>query len=95
MAKKKQGREPDTLQGWRQIAQFLGQPVTVAQHWARTGMPVHREGRYMTSTRAALNQWLGKESRGEPVQITTSQTDLAAELKRGLSYVRKQRKRAA
>jgi hypothetical protein len=28
--------QTDTLKGWTQIAQFLGQPVAVAQRWART-----------------------------------------------------------
>jgi len=31
----------------------------------------------------------------EPVQIANEGTDLSAELKRGLSYVRKQRRKAA
>ncbi len=37
-----------------------------------------------------LNGWLGRESAGEPVQIATETGDLSAELKRGLSNVRKQ-----
>ena len=37
-----------------------------------------------------LNSWLGHESAGEPVQIATETGDLSVELKRGLSYVRKQ-----
>ena len=36
-----------------------------------------------------LNRWLGRESAGEPVQIATESADLAADLMRGLSYVRK------
>jgi hypothetical protein len=32
-----------------------------------------------------LNRWLGRESAGEPVQIATETTDLAADLRRGLS----------
>jgi len=34
-----------------------------------------------------LNAWLGKES-GKPIHAVTETTDLTAELKRGLSYVR-------
>jgi hypothetical protein len=34
-----------------------------------------------------FNAWLGKES-GKPVHVATVNTDLAAELKRGLSFVR-------
>jgi hypothetical protein len=91
MAKTKKGEsEPDLLKGWQQIAAFLGQPVSVAQRWASEGMPVKREGRYVESSRVELNRWLGRESAGEPVQIATPATDLSAELKRGLAFVRKQ-----
>jgi len=37
-----------------------------------------------------LNRWLGRQA-AEPVEIATESTDLGAELKRGLAYVRKQR----
>ena len=83
--------EPDVLKGWREIAAFLGQPVAVAQRWSRSGMPVRREGRHVHASRDELKHWLGRESAGEPVQITTESTDLSSELKRGLSFVRKQR----
>jgi len=33
------------LKGWQQIAEFLGQPISVAQRWAKTGMPTTRQGR--------------------------------------------------
>ena len=82
--------EPDTVKGWQQIAVFLGQPVSVAQRWATEGMPLKRQGRYVESSRKELNGWLGRESAGEPVQIATDGTDLGAELKRGLAFVRKQ-----
>ncbi len=39
-----------------------------------------------------LNRWLGRELAGEPVQITTEGGDLSAELRRGLSYVRRHRR---
>lgn len=89
--KSKPRHDEDSLRGWQQIAAFLGQPITVVQRWARSGMPVERKGRYMFSSRADLNRWLAGESAGEPVQITTQDTDLASELKRGLSYVRRHR----
>jgi hypothetical protein len=94
---KKPKAEADVLKGWKQIAAFLGQPVAVAQRWAAEGMPAKRQGRYVESSREELNRWLGRESAGEPVQIATKDTDLSAELKRGLSFVRKRsgRKRAA
>ena len=87
---KKPLEQADDLKSWQQIAAFLGQPVSVAQRWADSGMPVEKRGRYVYSSREELNRWLGRESDGEPVQIATDETDLSAELKRGLSFVRKQ-----
>jgi hypothetical protein len=77
----------DTLKGWQQIAAFLGEPTSVVQRWASEGMPLRRQGRYIETTPDELNAWLGKES-GKPVHVATEDTDLTAELKRGLSYVR-------
>src|SRR5881394_1746561 len=88
--RKKPEGQPDLLKGWQQIAGFLGQPVSVVQRWATEGMPVRKQGRYVESSRGELNRWLGRESAGEPVQIAGKETDLSAELKRGLSFVRKQ-----
>jgi phage terminase Nu1 subunit (DNA packaging protein) len=82
----------DELKGWQEIASFLGQPMSVAQRWAESGMPVEKRGRYVFSSRDKLNRWLGREAAGEPVQIATKETDLGAELKRGLSFIRKQNK---
>lgn len=91
MAKRKKSEaELNMLKGWQQIAAFLGQPVSVAQRWANDGMPVRRQGRYVEISRGELNRWLGRESAGEQVQSATEETDLSAELNRGLSFVRKQ-----
>jgi hypothetical protein len=79
----------DMLKGWQQIAAFLGQPVSVAQRWAHAGMPVQRQGRFVCASRQELQDWLHREASGEPVQIASEDTDLSAELKRGLSYARK------
>ena len=97
MTKKKSSRkeassgaiETEALKGWQQIAHFLGQPVSVAQRWAKTGMPVTRSGRYVTAVPDKLNAWLGREAGGEPVHVATEVGDLSAELKRGLSFVRR------
>jgi len=78
---------PKTLNGWQQIASFLGHPTAVVQRWAGEGMPVRRQGRFVTTTPEELNAWLGRES-GKPVHVATEETDLAAELRRGLSYIR-------
>jgi hypothetical protein len=88
-AKKKESTNtaPKTLTGWNQIAAFLGEPTSVVQRWASEGMPVRRQGRHVETTPDELNTWLGKES-GKPVHVATQDTDLTAELKRGLSFVR-------
>jgi hypothetical protein len=85
MAKAKQQK---SLDGWQQIAEFLGQPSSVAQRWAKSGMPVTHDGRRVHASPEELNRWLGHEV-SEPVQIATESTDLTSELKRGLSFVRK------
>jgi hypothetical protein len=43
MAKRK--ADPSRLTSWKEIANFLGQPIATAQRWAKL-MPVAREGRY-------------------------------------------------
>ena len=81
--------EPTELKGWQQIASFLGEPTSVVQRWAAEGMPVHREGRFVSTTPAQLDALLGQQS-GKPVHVATDSTDLTAELKRGLSFVRRE-----
>jgi hypothetical protein len=89
-AKKKQAPVRQMLKGWQQISAFLGEPPSVIQRWATEGMPVRRQGRYVETTPEELNAWLGKES-GKPVHVATENTDLTAELKRGLSFVRSEK----
>ncbi len=81
------------LKGWRGIAAFLGQPVAVAQRWAKEGMPVKKEGRYVTTTPEELERWLGEESgTTERVHVATGgECDLAPDLKRGLREARHHR----
>jgi hypothetical protein len=95
MPKRAQEREaeksqPEILKGWRQIGVFLGEPTSVVQRWASDGMPVRRQGRFVSTTPEGLNAWLGKEA-GNPVHVATDNTDLTAELKRGLSFVRREK----
>ena len=52
------------------------------------------KGRYAETTRDELNAWLGKQS-GKPVHVATGDTDLTAELKRGLSFVRREKEPSA
>jgi hypothetical protein len=90
MAKTK--AQAGALKGWKKIAQFLGQPSSTAQRWAREGMPVEHCGRLVQACPEKLNLWLGRETH-EPVQIATETPDLSAELRRGLAYVRDNRRR--
>ena len=85
--KSKSQRQPETLKGWKQISEFLGEPVSVVERWATEGMPIHREGQFVATSPDELNSWLGQDS-GKPVHVATENTDLTAELKRGLSFIR-------
>lgn len=83
--------EPETLKGWKQIAAYLGEPVSVVKRWASEGMPVSEQGRFVASSLAQLDTWLGHES-GKPVHVVNPQTDLTAELKRGIAFARHHKK---
>ena len=89
-AKPKSQPQPETLKGWKRISEFLGEPASVVKRWAAEGMPVHREGQFVSTSSNELNAWLGQES-GKPVHVATENTDLTAELKRGLSFVRSEK----
>lgn len=91
--KPKVNQKTDTgrLKGWKQIAEFLGEPTSVVQRWADEGMPVTKQGRFVTSSPEELNAWIGRES-GKPVHVVTPEADLATELKRGVAFVRASKK---
>jgi hypothetical protein len=92
----KQLARSDRLKGWTQIAKFLGQPVAVAQRWAKSGMPLTREGWFMIASTEELSRYMGCEAgRDVPVHIATEDMDLSADLKRALSYARHASKRRA
>jgi len=91
-SQKTKPNEPEALKGWHRIAKFLGQPVATAQRWAKSGMPVTRQGRYVTAVPEELNRWLSRESGAQPIHIATVTPDLSGDLKRGLSYLRQQRR---
>lgn len=82
-----------TLKGWAKIAEFLGQTISVAQRWQKSGMPVTRKGRSVYASPEELTAWVGTEhGQKEPVHIASEGEDLLGDLKQGLSYVRKQQK---
>ena len=88
----KEKKSEEALKGWPAIAKFLSQPVSTAQRWASEGMPVTRIGRYVTASPAELERWLTREAgTKEIVHIASPNTDLLADLKRGLSQARKTR----
>ncbi len=80
--------QPELLKGWKEIAGYLGEPVSVVQRWATEGMPVVRERRAVSTSPAQLNEWLASVSK-KPVHIVTPESDLTAELKRGLAFAKK------
>lgn len=90
---RKEATTPEILKGWKEIAEFLGEPVSVVKRWRSQGMPVTEEGRLVSSSREQLDAWLGKES-GKPVHVVTAETDLASELKRGVAFVKRGAKHA-
>ena len=84
---KKPSSQPEALRGWKEIAEFLGEPISVVKRWRSEGMPVVEQGRFVTSSPQQLSAWLGRES-GKPVHVVTPETDLASELKRGIAFAR-------
>lgn len=93
MPKVKSKPKSPVLEGWGQIAEFLGQTPAVAQRWQKAGMPVTREGRFVQASPEELTAWIGTErGKTEPVHIASAGEDLIADLKQGLSYIRRQRK---
>jgi hypothetical protein len=93
MPKAKPKSKARVLKGWGEIAEFLGQTVSVAQRWQNEGMPVAREGRFVHASPEELTAWVGTErGKKEPVHIATEGEDLIADLKQGLSYVRQRQK---
>ncbi len=80
------------LRGWKALADFLALPVATAQRWGKTGMPVHREGRFTVANIDELRSWLGKESEmPAPAHIATNRADLAAGLRESISAVRRRK----
>lgn len=84
--------QPAVLKGWTAVAQFLGQPSSTVQGWAKEGMPVERSGQMVQAFPDRLNLWLARETR-EPLQLATETPDLPPELRRWLACVCRSGKR--
>jgi hypothetical protein len=83
-------KKDESIKGWAAIAKFLSQPTSTVQRWANEGMPVTRIGRYVAASPEQLQEWLTKEAgTKQAVHIPADGDDLVADLKRGLSDVRK------
>lgn len=91
MRKEQEPEQPakQSLKGWKAIAAYLGIPVGTAQRWARTGMPLRREGRSITVNVNELTDWLGRESHMPgAARVATEKTDLAGALRESIAAAR-------
>lgn len=90
---KAKAQQPGQLRGWKAIAEYLSQPQSTVQRWANDGMPARREGRNVVADAQELNAWLGRESHApEAVKIATPGDDLTADLRRGVSALKRRKK---
>jgi len=84
-------KKPESeLRGWKEISEFLGQPVAVLQRWSKEGLPVRKSGRYTVASRDELRNWLGRESgmRGPAHIADANEAELSTELKRSIQQVK-------
>ena len=93
MVAKKETVRPPALKGWPAIARYLGMTPSSAQRWAKEGMPVTRDGRFVVADPAELEAWIGRESHmAKPAHVMTGEADIAAALKESISVVRQKRR---
>src|SRR4051795_12562993 len=79
----------EKLKGWKAIGDYLGIGAATAQRWAKSGMPVKREGRYTVADPEEVRQWLGREAHMPgPAYVATGDRDISAALKESISAVR-------
>jgi hypothetical protein len=93
MAKRTRNQTGD-LKSWKQIAEYLHKPVTTAQRWAREGMPIQRDGRYIVASAEELSRWLGQGS-GAAMHMAQPGEDLTTEVKKAVTSARQHHRRAA
>jgi hypothetical protein len=93
---KRTRNDPGDLKSWKQIAEYLHKSVNTVQRWAREGMPVRREGRYVAASPEDISRWLGEgEWTDTPVHLPAPKEDLATELRKSVTSARKQHRDAA
>ena len=80
--------QPAALKGCKEVAQFLGQPSSTVQGWAKEGMPIERRGHMVQALPYKLNLWLGRETR-EYIQIAAETPNLPPQLRYWLACVRR------
>ena len=93
-AKKNRKRDeaPQKLKGWKAVGEYLGIGAAVAQRWAKSGMPVRREGRFTVADANEIREWLGKEAHmPAPAHVLTNGADITAALKDSISAARREK----
>jgi hypothetical protein len=84
---------PEALKGWKAIGAYLGIGAATAQRWAKSGMPVKREGRYTIADSDEIRRWLGRETHmPAPAHVLTPNADISAALKESISAVRRRKR---
>jgi hypothetical protein len=93
-AGKRHKREaPKTLKGWQAIGAYLGIGAASAQRWAKSGMPVKRQGRFTVADADELRQWLGREAHMPgAAHVLTNDADVSVALKESISALRRQKR---
>jgi hypothetical protein len=65
-----------------------------AQRWAKSGMPVRREGRFTVADADEIRKWLGREAHmPAPAHVLTGDADISSALKDSISALRRRRPR--
>ena len=89
----KRAEPPQIVKGWAAIGKYLGVSTATAQHWAKTGMPVRREGRYTVAAPNEIRQWLGREAHmPAPAEVLAPGTDISAALKESISALKRKKR---
>ncbi len=59
-------RASSRLDGWKDIARYLGRDPRTAQRWEREGLPVFRDGGKVAAYTADLDRWRASRVTGQP-----------------------------